>query len=287
MKNKNLISVLVVLISIISILATSTGIFSAGGPGNYEYETIRGEGIAIYGTGLYKHMSVDVAIQGIAQDYITLFVGVPLILISLFLARKSSLRGLFLLSGTLLYFFLTYLFYTAMAMYNEMFLAYVLLLGVSFYTLILTLFSFDLEKVTSSIISNKIFKPAGLFLIINASLIALLWLSVVVPPLINGTIFPKEVQHYTTLIVHGFDLGLFLPAAFITGYLAIKKNQFGLLFTPIYLIFLSILMTVLVSKIVFMASAGANVIPVVFIMPTIALTSIIFSLLILKNFRHH
>jgi hypothetical protein len=287
MKNKNLISVLVVLISIISILATSTGIFSAGGPGNYEYETIRGEGIAIYGTGLYKHMSVDVAIQGIAQDYITLFVGVPLILISLFLARKSSLRGLFLLSGTLLYFFLTYLFYTAMAMYNEMFLAYVLLLGVSFYTLILTLFSFDLEKVTSSIISNKIFKPAGLFLIINASLIALLWLSVVVPPLINGTIFPKEVQHYTTLIVHGFDLGLFLPAAFITGYLAIKKNQFGLLFTPIYLIFLSILMTALVSKIVFMASAGANVIPVVFIMPTIALTSIIFSLLILKNFRHH
>jgi hypothetical protein len=287
MKNKNLISVLVVLISIISILATSSGIFSAGGPGNYEYETIRGEGIAIYGTGLYKHMSVDVAIQGIAQDYITLFVGVPLILISLFLARKSSLRGLFLLSGTLLYFFLTYLFYTAMAMYNEMFLAYVLLLGVSFYTLILTLFSFDLEKVTSSIISNKIFKPAGLFLIINASLIALLWLSVVVPPLINGTIFPKEVQHYTTLIVHGFDLGLFLPAAFITGYLAIKKNQFGLLFTPIYLIFLSILMTALVSKIVFMASAGANVIPVVFIMPTIALTSIIFSLLILKNFRHH
>jgi hypothetical protein len=287
MKNKNLISVLVVLISIISILATSTGIFSAGGPDNYEYETIRGEGITIYGTGLYKHMSVDVAIQGIAQDYITLFVGVPLILISLFLARKSSLRGLFLLSGTLLYFFLTYLFYTAMAMYNEMFLAYVLLLGVSFYTLILTLFSFDLEKVTSSIISNKIFKPAGLFLIINASLIALLWLSVVVPPLINGTIFPKEVQHYTTLIVHGFDLGLFLPAAFITGYLAIKKNQFGLLFTPIYLIFLSILMTALVSKIVFMASAGANVIPVVFIMPTIALTSIIFSLLILKNFRHH
>lgn len=287
MKNKNLISVLVVLISIISILATSTGIFSAGGPDNYEYETIRGEGITIYGTGLYKHMSADVAIQGIAQDYITLFVGVPLILISLFLARKSSLRGLFVLSGTLLYFFLTYLFYTAMAMYNEMFLAYVLLLGVSFYTLILTLFSFDLEKVTSSIISNKIFKPAGLFLIINASLIALLWLSVVVPPLINGTIFPKEVQHYTTLIVHGFDLGLFLPAAFITGYLAIKKNQFGLLFTPIYLIFLSILMTALVSKIVFMASAGANVIPVVFIMPTIALTSIIFSLLILKNFRHH
>ena len=285
MKNKNLISVLVVLISIISILATSSGIFSTGGPGNFEYETIRGEGITIYGTGLYKHMSADVAIQGIAQDYITLFIGVPLLLISLFFARKNSLRGLFVLSGTLLYFFLTYLFYTAMAMYNEMFLAYLFLLGVSFYTLILSLFSFDLEKVTSSIISNKNFKMAGIFLIINASLIALLWLSVVVPPLVNGTVFPKEVQHYTTLIVQGFDLGLFLPAAVITGYLAIRKNQLGLLFTPIYLIFLSILMTALVSKITFMANAGANVIPVVFIMPTIACLSIFISIFLLKNIK--
>ncbi|NMB81333.1 MAG: hypothetical protein GYA14_05900 [Ignavibacteria bacterium] len=44
-------------------------------------------------------MSTEVAIQGIAQDYITLFAGVPLLLISLFLARKNSLSGLLILAG--------------------------------------------------------------------------------------------------------------------------------------------------------------------------------------------
>lgn len=286
MKNKNIISLLVVFISLITILPTSLGILSGGGSGKYEYESIRGEKITIYGTGLYGHMSADVAIQGIAQDYVTLFVGVPLLLISLFYLKRKSLRGLFLLSGTLLYFFLTYLLYTAMAMYNKMFLVYVILMGISFYTFILTLFSFDTETLVASTKSNKPVKTAGIFLIINASLITMLWLSVILPPLLNGSIFPKEVQHYTTLIVQGLDLGLFLPAAFITGFLAIRKNKFGLLFTPIYLIFLSILMTALVSKIIFMANAGANVVPVVFIMPTIATISIIFSFLLLNNLRH-
>lgn len=285
MKNKKLISVLVVLISIITILPTSLGIFSNGGSGRFDYDSVRGNKITIYGAGLYKHMSADVAIQGIAQDYITLFVGVPLLIISLFFFRRNSLRGLFVLSGTLLYFFLTYLFYTAMAMYNEMFLAYVVLLGTSFYTFILTLFSLDLDKIITSIKSNTIYKTAGVFLIINAALIALLWLSVIVPPLMDGSLFPKEVQHYTTLIVQGFDLGIFLPAAFITGYLAIRKNRFGLLFAPIYLIFLSILMTALVSKIIFMAYAGANVIPVVFIMPLIVCISIAISFYLLKNLK--
>jgi len=44
-------------------------------------------------------------------------------------------------------------------------------------------------------------------------------------------------------------------------------------------------MTALVSKILFMAKAGANVIPAVFIMPTIALISITFSVLLLRNLQ--
>ncbi|MFB0509595.1 MAG: hypothetical protein ACETVX_03795, partial [bacterium] len=111
------------------------------------------------------------------------------------------------------------------------------------------------------------------------------WLSIVLPPLLDGSIFPKELQHYTTLIVQGFDLGLFLPMAFVSGILALKKNPYGYLFTTIYVIFLSLLMTALTSKILFMANAGANVIPVVFIMPTINIISIIFSALLLKNIK--
>lgn len=58
-------------------------------------------------------MVIYVAIQGIAQDYVTLLVGIPLLLVELYFFRKGSLSGKFLLTGTLLYFMLTYLFYLA------------------------------------------------------------------------------------------------------------------------------------------------------------------------------
>ena len=285
MKHGKVISILVIGIVIIAGLATVTGIYSSGGTGEYDYQTIRGHMVKIYGKGLYKHMSSDVAIQGIAQDYITLFLGIPLLLLSLISARRGSKRALFLLSGTLGYFFLTYLFYTAMAMYNIMFSAYVLLLSMSFFAFVLTLPSLGIETIKENLRSEKLLKNAGVFLMINASLIALLWLSVIIPPLLNGTIVPPDVQHYTTLIVQGYDLAIFLPLAFVSGWLAIKKSSLGYAATTIYMIFLTILMTSLNSKIIFMAKAGANVIPVIFIMPAIAMISITFSVLLLRNLQ--
>lgn len=285
MKNKKSITILVLLISVASIIATTNGIFSSFGPGQYEYKSIRGETILIYGKGLYQHMSADVAIQGIAQDYITLFIGLPLLLTSLFIARKNSLRGLFLLTGTLGYFLVTYLFYLTMAMYNHMFLIYAFLLGITFFALILSILEFNTDEIKKIFESEKLIRNAGIFLIINASLVALLWFGIVLPPIFDGTNYPKALQHNTTLIVQGFDLGLLLPIAFLVGILAIKKNRFGFLFAPIYMIFLSLMMTALVSKILFMASAGQNVIPVIFIMPTIAIISITFSIMLLKSVK--
>lgn len=285
MKNNKIITILTLLIIIASIVASSTGIFSDDGREPYEYKSIRGNEVLIYGKGLYKHMSADVAIQGIAQDYITLFIGVPLLLISLFFARKKSLRGLFLLTGSMGYFLVTYLFYLTMGMYNQMFLVYAFLLGTTFFAFILTGLEFNLNEIKSKFKSEELVRNAGIFLIINASLVGLLWLGVVLPPIFDETIYPKELQHFTTLIVHGFDLGLLLPMAFVVGILTIRKNRFGFLFTPIYMIFLSLLMTALVSKILFMANARENVIPVIFIMPAIAVISITFSALLLRNIK--
>jgi hypothetical protein len=118
---------------------------------------------------------------------------------------------------------------------------------------------------------------------VNAGLIALLWLSIIIPPILDGTNIPKQVQHYTTLIVQGFDLAIFLPMAFVSGWMAVKKQIHGYLFTTVYMIFLSILMLALVSKILFMAAEGASVIPVIFIMPPIAGIAIYFSWRLLEN----
>ncbi len=110
MQNKRTLTILVIIIVIFSGISSLTGILTKQGPGVYEYETIRGKTVEIYGKGVYQHMTADVAIQGIAQDYVTFFLAIPFLLFALWWYRKGSLKGHFLLAGILGYFFVTYLF---------------------------------------------------------------------------------------------------------------------------------------------------------------------------------
>lgn len=284
MNFKKSITILVLLIIILSSIAAIAGILSSQNQGEeYQYESIRGENVTIYGRGFYRHMSSDVAIQGIAQDYVTLFIGIPLLIISLLLARKDKLKGKIMLTATLGYFALTYTFYLLMVMYNELFLLWVLLASLSFYTFLLSLLSFgltDLRPFFTDEIKNK---SAGIFLIFNALLIAFLWLSVIVPPLIAGDIYPLEVEHYTTLVVQGLDLSILLPASVLAGWLFIKKRPIGFLMTPIYLVFLSLLMIALIAKIVGMSFVGVDPGPALIIIPLITAIAILLTYHVLNN----
>lgn len=123
----------------------------------------------------------------------------------------------------------------------------------------------------------------GGFLIFNSITIGLLWLSVVIPPLIDGMIIPPQVEHYTTLIVQGLDLAILLPLAFVAGVLIIRKKPFGYLLAPVYFVFLSLMMTALTAKIIAMGLMEQNIIPAVFIIPAFTLISLVCLILLFKN----
>lgn len=282
MNNKNLMTILVMAIVVVSGVAAFSAIFVDFGGGTYFYESIRGVKVEIYGKGIYHHMPADVAIQGIAQDYVTLFIAIPLLLIALVGYLKDSVKSHFLLSGVMGYFFVTYWFYTGMGMYNVLFLCYVALLGLSFFGLFLS--ARQLERHVKFTFSETTpAKAVGLFLIVNAVAIAFMWLGVVVPPLLDGTIYPVELNHFTTLIVQGYDLGLLLPICFVVGMLLYKKKQPGYTYSTIYLGFLSLLMTALTAKIIAMAMHGVNVIPAVFIIPVFNIVTITSLVLMIRG----
>lgn len=168
---------------------------------------------------------------GIAQDYVTLFIAIPLLLMSLVRYLRNAVRFHFILGGVFGYFFVTYLFYTAMGMYNFLFLCYVFLLGLSFFTLFIS--TRNLQQMGEYRFAEKTSaKIVGAFFMINATAIACLWLVIVIPPLIDGSIYPAELNHFTTFIVQGFDLGLLLPKGFVVGFLLYKKKEVGLLVLP-------------------------------------------------------
>lgn len=282
MKSSKSIIILVTSIILLGIVATTVGIFSSLGPGPIEFESIHGNIVTLYGKGIYKYMSSTAAPQGIAQDYVTLIIGIPLLIASLILAIKGSIRGKILLTGTLGYFLVTYLFYLVMAMYNELFLVYTVLTGASFYSFIICLLSFRYNDLNTMFKKELPVKFIGGFLIINSIAIGFLWLSRIVGPLLKGT-YPIELEHYTTLIVQGLDLSILLPAAFLSGLLIIKKDKLGYLFAPIYIVFLSILMTSLTGKILGQLLIGVDVGPVIYIIPSINLISWVCTVLFLRN----
>jgi hypothetical protein len=283
MKNKKAINILVFCIVIAASAASLTGIFSNEGRGAYPYKSIRGKDVIIYGKGLYRDMSAEVAVQGIAQDYVTFFVGIPLLIIFTYRAGKGCLQSRFVLAGVIAYFLVTYLFYTVMGMYNVMFLCYVAILAASFFSFILTILTFDIPGLPGRFAGTTSVKFAGRFLIFNAAVIALLWLSIVVPPLFDGTVVPVQAEHYTTLIVQGLDLGILLPASAVSGLLVLKGRLLGYLLIAIYIVFLSLLMTALTAKVAAMGITGADIFPVIIIIPFINIISVISAFAVIRN----
>lgn len=285
MTNIKTISILVSLIAVLAFIATSYGITSSEGQGPYQIETVRGDTVTVYGKGLYRDMSLEVAPQGIAQDYVTLFIGIPLLFLALAWARKGSLKGRFFLSGILAYFLVTYLFYLVMGMYNALFLVYVILLSASFFAFVLMMLSFEPGSLPERFSRKTPVKATGGFLIVQCVAIALMWLGIIIPPLISGEIIPEQVEHYTTLIVQGLDLALLLPLGIVAGVLFIKKEPYGYLMAPVYFVFLCLLMLALCAKVIAMWSLGQNVIPAIIIIPAFALTALICTLFIFNNIK--
>lgn len=285
MKNYRIISVLSVMNAVFGAIAAAAGIFYREGGEPYFYESIRGQQIEIFGRGLYQHMSSEVAVQGIAHDYIVLFLAAPVLIISTFLLKKGNLANILFHAGVLKFFFLTYLFYMNMGMYNAMFIVYVLITSASFFALALTLLEVDISSLRNQFAEGLPRKFIGGFLMFLSAAIALLWLQIIVVPLIDGTIIPQSVEHYTSLTVQGLDLSLFLPIAFVGGLLFFKNRNFGYLVSAVTLVFLCFLMSALVAKVIAMAMIGVNVVPVVFIMPTSLIIAIICTLLLFRKIK--
>ncbi len=254
---KSVLTIALVLV-LLTELAVIVGIFGWGGSGKRKIRSFRGENVTLYGVGLYSDMPDEVAPQGIAQDYVTLFVGIPLLLCALIMAQKDTITAKMFLAGVLAYFVLTYMFWLNMAAYNNFFLIYVILAGLSMWDFLIVVVHISPKKAKLAAMSRMPRQTVGWFLMITAVLTASMWLKVIIPPLLHGS-YPKELYHFTTLVVQGIDLAYFLPFCFVTGLLFLKKSIWGYLFSPIFLVFLSMQMLALLTKMVFMLKEGKMV----------------------------
>ncbi|WP_160723848.1 hypothetical protein [Bacillus sp. USDA818B3_A] len=285
MRNQRTISFLTALISIMSFIATVYAILSNHGQGRYDYKSIFGENVAIYGKGLYQHDSVSIALQAIAQDYVTLFIGIPLLIISLTLTKKGLVKGRLLLTGALGYFLYTYTSYSFLSMYSSMFLVYVIIMSASFFAFTLAMMSFDISEMPNLFRKELPVKFISGFLFVVSFMFGVMWLGKVVPPMIQHTP-PDGLGHYTTLTIQALDLGFVIPVGFLAATLLIKRKPFGFLLAAVITFKEVTLVTALSAMAIMQVLAGVRISLIT--IPIILLINLIFlytMVLILKNVK--
>lgn len=283
MKNSKTITLLVCLIAILALVAAGLGVLWQGNGTHFDFKSLQGQVVTMQGDGLYRNDSVANASQEIAQDIVTLVVGLPLLLVSLVLFQKNLLRGKLLLSGTLAYFLYTYTSYVFGSTYNILFLVYVALFSLSLFALILTLMTIEVTTLPLHF-SNKLpRKTISVFLFLLASFLLVAWTGMIIPPLFANRV-PEGLANSSTLFIQAMDLGLVVPLGFLAGVLLLKRNCWGYLLSSVFLFKGFTMGAALTAMVIGQLLAGVEIALVqAIIFPAIALGCVVLTGVLLKN----
>lgn len=285
MKPSNTLVVLSGLIILLALLAAGAGIFYPGDGAAFEFTTVRGETVEIYGRGLYRYEAVFMAAQAIPQDVVTLAVGIPLLLIALRLYRQGRIRGQLLLAGTLGYFLYTYTSYAFGVAYNPLFLVYVALFSLSLFAFTIAILSVDLPSLPSHFTEKLPRRGIAVFLLASGAFLLLAWLGRIVPALLSG-VPPYGLGSNTTLFIQVLDLGLIVPVLVLAGISLLRRRPLGYLLASVGLIKFVTMGIALVAMIIGEALAGVPMTAAeVVVFPTLALLAIGMTFLLLRDLR--
>ena len=285
MKIKKELLVISILILILAALAAGTGVFWQGEGESYTIQSQHGEAIKIQGHGLYKNDSVSYAAQAVAQDWVTLLLALPMLLISLILAARGSLRGKLLLTGTLGYLLYTYTSYVFLVSFNQFFLMFVALFSLCLFGFILAFTSINAETLKKHFSASAPRIPAAVFFFILAAFLLFSWLSRILPATLAEGI-PVGLESYTTLVIQALDLGLVVPIAIFSGILLLRRKPLGYLLGSVVMIKGFGMFMAIFAMILAMIKAGVSVaVFEVLLFPALGLINAVLVFLMLKSLQ--
>ena len=217
-------------ILILAFIAALTGLLPGEGQ-PYTLTNFRGEEVTINARGLYYWDTVSSTAQMQANDLMTLILGLPLLAISFWLTLRGSLRGRFLLAGTLGFILYTYITMAFGAQYNALFLVYVALFSLSLFAFVLVMMSFDIEGLPAHFSENL---PRGWIaglLFFAAAFLSLAWLGRVASTFVPDAI--PALENTTSMFIQVMDLSIIVPVCILSGILLLRCHPWGYLLASV------------------------------------------------------
>jgi hypothetical protein len=223
----------------------------------------------LYRTVIYP--TDELLLSFIPNDVLNLVVGLPILLGSMWLARRGKLIGLLCWPGALFYVLYVYVLYLIGMPFNELFLPYLLLVPLSAYTTIGVVASIDGEAVRQRLSGVVPARTAGGVLAGLAILLIVRQIAIIVAALTSQT--PVDTLERMLWIA---DFAVGCPALLAGGVLLWRRKALGYVAGAGLLLQYGVLAVGLIPVMVFQALYTASPIDVAGIVVVLVMVAICF-----------
>ncbi len=198
----------------------------------------------------YARDSASMAAQGMGQDLVNLFLGVPLLLLTFFFSVRGKRIAQLLYAGIVFYIMYSFIIYCFGVHFNRFFLLYCLTLALSLYAFILIMSGFGKEDVAGWF-NHASARAVSIYIFIVALVFYGLWLKSLVPDIIADTV-PVDVTDNDFLVnpVHVIDLAFALPGLILGSVLLWRRQAMGYVIASISMVFMVFLCIALAAMVV-------------------------------------
>lgn len=208
---------------------------------------------------VYERDTEHFATQAVSQDWVTLIVAVPGLLVLGWLAYRGSFTARLMWHGAAFYFAYTYAIAAFMVRFNALFLVYTSLLACSIFAVGGGLISLGWP------IAVETFRPAWprrgtiIFLWFVVGAFTFLWLSDIAPALFGGSLPDSLTESETpTNGVQVLDLAVLLPVAGLSAIWLARRESRGYVMAMALATYVCLLGTALAAMIVGLAAADLS-----------------------------
>lgn len=193
---------------------------------------------------IYARESLNWQVQSAGQDLVDSILITPMLLICTIYALRNNKTAFFIWGGIHAYLLYTFMIYAFNIHFNQFFLLYCIVLGISFYSLLWYGYRMVLFYKQPVVDHRYTQTLLGVYFVVMGLLFIFLWLAEIIPAMVQRTT-PQNLEEtgLFTNPVHVLDLSVVLPAFVLTGALLLRGKRAGYLLAPLLLTFMLLMNT--------------------------------------------